>query len=610
MNDMSLKARERINDLLKNNKPLKVAFIDLTSGTDGETAIPKSSEFSDLNVDVIIEAFLINYPYCWQKQKWLNSVKDGKFVCNAALTCTGKYDQNQGIIKSQPYNKTGTDTCTDSLYTNTSFFPINTITSTDTKKIGQFTGFSQKCNFDPEAYNTYDDLNGNQKLITYYNSLHLGDKQSSKNLRATVPKDVILLIGIGGWNMGGSSDNRPTKQGSPGYINNWYACLKDPVNFANEIKKFMDHIKIVERDRGYDGVDIDCETILAMFDSESCKKNNVTTNQLDCYPKDNLNEYMNNNPAQKVANSLFVFFETLKKLDQNLILSMSPRIRDIGSFDTKDTIQINFIGAFLDLLSKNQDSSLKQIDLLNVQVYNDLDYYTYTVKDNKIKCGNYLIEIFKLFKDKYLSQILSVQLGYTPVAGINVTGTRVCDILDEYLQKQCVDFASAKTILTDVTGNCDGVMIWKMNYNPKTTETYKVGEAVQFVGFPKTFTDFRNRYYTGPQPPQVNYYTCDTDGNCLVNTGCDPETTPDKCFTNDQCTTKCRPSSNPSDKSDSNKKKHKKLWILIMILLFLVVYGVIFTVSKYRKWFMNLKTVYKILFFMPIIILIILAIIL
>ena len=41
--------------------------------------------------------------------------------------------------------------------------------------------------------------------------------------------------------------------------------------------------------------------------------------------------------------------------------------------------------------------------------------------------------------------------------------------------------------------------------------------------------------------PQVNYYKCNTDGNCVVNPDCDPNTTPDTCFTNDQCNTKCQP---------------------------------------------------------------------
>lgn len=173
---------------------------------------------------VLIDAFWVNYPYCW----------DNGSIHSPIPECAG--------IKNKP--GPGTSNGIDQIFWQ------------------NYQG-GQAPSAQGESYNRY------------WTSLHTTGPQTISNIRNKINasgQKIKLLASIGGWNMGGSSAGNPVdqtldKNGNPA----WAALLKNPNDFAQDMSDIVNL-----QNNGtqlYDGIDLDIETLYG----EGCHNNQCSS---------------------------------------------------------------------------------------------------------------------------------------------------------------------------------------------------------------------------------------------------------------------------------------------------------------------------------------------
>ena len=518
----------KLDTIYKNDKYLRVGFMDISSGNE---KFPNNYDYKNFNV--IIEAFWVNYPFCWVKNKERSSkgkqqnqdiynnvdnckpstfalpcvypLKDYKgsiefynsngTKCNNSTDCesgictaincvtTDKniynynhdnflcresankcYDPSQipsGPIEPSKDNQcSGTgfklwrdwawiDGCGNScVNVNNDFFTDPTkqpysdiktnfpVLPTNRKrggKLDEIIGYvkgTSSCLLDSDSMNRFmNDLNpdtlefggnANDAYVNFFNSMHVANPHNSNKLRDSVTKqNKIVLASIGGWGMGGSSNNKPLSGddvGSIGYYNNWASCLKDIGTFVTTTQNIIN--------LGYDGVDIDCETIFAgdMDDFDSTDKC-ISGDVKSCY------SYLNNREISvsidNTTNKLFNYFSKLYDIKNKIgIISTSPRVTDIieSIDDDGSNVKLGFMG----LIFYNWDSSKGILfDMVNIQFYNDYQDYCLYYDDNtgEGQIGKKVIPILNYINKNWRGKVIK----YIQIGILGKSGSGTCD---------------------------------------------------------------------------------------------------------------------------------------------------------------------------------------
>lgn len=182
-------------------------------------------EIQNSGYTILIDAFWVNYPYCWGD----GSGQPGQG--SPIPECKG--------IKNAPGSGTSNSVDTD-FWNNYAGGPAPSAAGT--------------------AYNTY------------WTSLHASGPQTASRLRAKINasgKKIKLLASIGGWNMGGSSAGKPFTPAAP-MKPAWAALLKSPQGFAKAMSDIV-HLT-VNGAQLYDGIDLDIETLYG----EGCSASGCT----------------------------------------------------------------------------------------------------------------------------------------------------------------------------------------------------------------------------------------------------------------------------------------------------------------------------------------------
>src|SRR3990167_7728935 len=294
---------------------------------------------SDSGYTILIDAFWVNYPYCWGD----GSGQPGKG--SPIPECLG--------VKDAP--GPGTANGVDAAF---------------------WTNYQGQAA--PDQPGT--DYN------TYWTSLHTSGPQTVTHLRNTINNShgqpIKLLASIGGWNMGGSSAGTPSMPDptSSHPTPAWAALLKTPETFAQDMSDIMEL-----KANGvplYDGIDIDIETLYG----EGCA---IPT---ECTPAD----------EQKATDDMVQAITLFKQKKPNAILSISPRAADIACEQQycgwNDANGIGFVGNILQKLA--QDHHI-YFDDINPQFYNDdpARNIPNEIDGDQVKYGNQVVGMLKKMHD-------------------------------------------------------------------------------------------------------------------------------------------------------------------------------------------------------------------
>ena len=182
----------------------------------GLTKDGKKEDLNSSGYTVLIDAFWVNYPYCWSNNPFKDQCKD--------------LSNRPGLASDK-----GLD---DAFWKD---FASGAQTTAP--------------NGDPETKNVH--------YINYWTSLHTSGPGLMSELRTKINsngKKIKLLASIGGWNMGGSSNGQPypdtlDKFQKPA----WYYLLKNPKDFSDDMTKIV-NLENSHKVKLYDGIDIDIET--------------------------------------------------------------------------------------------------------------------------------------------------------------------------------------------------------------------------------------------------------------------------------------------------------------------------------------------------------------
>lgn len=266
------------------------------------------SSISDSGYTTLIDAFWVNYPYCWGDGSGLPGKGSPIPVCRGIANAPGP-----GLSSS-----------------------------VDTDFWNNYQG--QAAPDQPgDAYNHY------------WTSLHTSGPQTVSHLRTVINasgKPVHLLASIGGWNMGGSSAGQPAMPAPDAKYNvpAWAALLKSPQNFANAMSSIM-ALKANGQPL-YDGIDIDIETLYGegCADPHACQKSD----------------------EDKATNDMVEAIALFKKSNSSAVLSISPRAADIACDHQfcgwNDENGVGFVGHILVKLAQQG----VYFDEINPQFYNDV----------------------------------------------------------------------------------------------------------------------------------------------------------------------------------------------------------------------------------------------
>lgn len=169
---------------------------------------------SDSGYTILIDAFWVNYPFCWGDGSGQPGRGSPIPVCKGIANAPGPG------LSNAIYDK---------FWTNYQGGPAPSVPGED--------------------YNNY------------WTSLHTSGPQTISNLRNQINSNstnIKLLASIGGWNMGGSGAGQPLVPKPPA-APAWAALLQSPEAFAKAMASIL-NIK-VNGLQLYDGIDIDIETL-------------------------------------------------------------------------------------------------------------------------------------------------------------------------------------------------------------------------------------------------------------------------------------------------------------------------------------------------------------
>ena len=278
-----------------------------------------SKDLAESGYTTLIDAFWVNYPWCWKAGTQHSKVPE----------CVDLY--NKGIWDvPAPVTK---PTTWDKAFWNS--------------------------NWEASGIPT----NPGSEYNNYFWSLHNNGLKSVISLRKQIydigtndlpKKKIKLLASIGGWNMGGSSAGSPSmpSSGNPA----WKELLNNPESMAKLMEDIM-NIKVTVNAQGkkvplYDGIDIDIETPYGMGCAEGNK---------DCTAAD----------RELAVDNLSKAIIRFHQLKPHAILSASPRSVDVYCPQNECSWnEANGTGFFGEVLKKLADHQVYLNDL-NLQFYND-----------------------------------------------------------------------------------------------------------------------------------------------------------------------------------------------------------------------------------------------
>ena len=247
---------------------------------------------------------------------------------------------------------------------------------------------------------------------SYWTSLHTTGPQLISNLRGEInakAPNVKLLASIGGWNMGGSSQDKPLVPKLPEKPA-WAALIQNPQSFADAMTDIT-HLTNGGV-RLYDGVDLDIETLYA----EGCDGSTCTgKNRQDA--------------IDDIASAVKLY----KTANPGAILSMSPRASDI--YCAKQYCSWNndngygFVGEILQKLA----SEGVYFNDINPQFYNDnparnipnnsvANYKTPTIGDQVPEILEKLHEIVGDHSEINVGVLAQTDQGQTDTGGAPAAG--------------------------------------------------------------------------------------------------------------------------------------------------------------------------------------------
>ncbi|MDF1797114.1 MAG: hypothetical protein P1U63_11320 [Coxiellaceae bacterium] len=285
----------------------------------------QDTPLSSSGYTVLIDAFWVNYPYCWGN----GSCIPGQG--NPIKACCG--------ISNAPG-------------------PGNSYEIDKNFWGGNYTGVQAPA----QPGTTY---------TNYWTSLHTTGPQTMFKLKNEIlnkKAPVKLLASIGGWNMGGSASGCPNTPKLPQQPA-WKAMLTPTKTGAIPLTTAMSEIlsiKILEADGSsaalYDGIDIDMETLFAAGCTGDLTSNSCTNGvSKACLASD----------VQNTINNTVKAIEDFRKTNKTATLSISPRASDIyckqSNCTWHDKSGYGFIGKILKQLAQDK----VYFNFINPQFYND-----------------------------------------------------------------------------------------------------------------------------------------------------------------------------------------------------------------------------------------------
>jgi hypothetical protein len=561
------------NAFNEKGKKLVIGFLDLSGYL---PLIPSS--FGAF--DVVIEAFWVNYPFCYSKQTCINNC-DPSTDCTPNISCAVaagikrlKYELKDG----KPNNTcVGTEPLTaDSTWAkenNSVTFPKkrpqmlkystgNVVPMMRNEKSASFNESIIKEN--PLASSTFD-IN---KILDYLNTFHTSDYTVSKTFIETTTG--VKLAGIGGWYMGGSAEAKPSEDA---FANNWAVCLKNTGTFVDTI------VGIVGL--GYDGFDIDCETLYA-GDLTGLKGINCTTvGDKNCYASD----FKVSETVEKFTDLFTSLLNDTRLVDK--VFSITPRAKDVFTVDGQGKLVNGFFASIFDNMVSSTSPLNRTFDILTIQFYNDDDDYCLTSPSNDGGgLGKYVIPIIDEARHRWSTIFTYFQLGMT-----GKVSTSNCDATD---MKYCITSDQINTLWTkQLSSHFTGITLWGINKLSNGSDDFVQAESSGETAEPNTSK------FTGTPIHDTNWlnvkdkqYQCE-GSDCKFVQSCSGSGT---CYTNDNaCGGTCKTPDTPvqPDKpvrpavpTSCNLHYNKAILIAMVVLLSVAVIGI----SISFKWGKNIGT--------------------
>ncbi len=568
MNDPT--SRQKLtNAFNEKGKKLVIGFLDLSGYL---PLIPSS--FGAF--DVVIEAFWVNYPFCYSKQKCVKNCEPPD-KCTPNISCAVaagikrlNYQLDQGKIDN---------TCveTESLKTGSTWAKENN-SVTFPKKMPQMLQTNDG-NVVPMMRNdksasfikniiTQNPLAGEtidiDAILDYLNTFHTSDYIVSKTFIGITTG--IKLAGIGGWYMGGSAGGNPSQEA---YANNWAVCLKNTGTFVDTI------VGIVGL--GYDGFDIDCETLYAGDLTGLSGINCTTVGATDCYDSN----FKVSETVEKFTDLFTSLLDDTRLVDK--VFSITPRAKDVFTVDGQGKLVNGFFASIFDNIVLANTSLPRAFDILTIQFYNDDDDYCLTSSG----LGKYVIPIIDEARRRWSKIFTYFQLGMTGKATPNSN----CDAT---YTKYCITSDEINTLWTEQLGShFTGITLWGINKRSSDSDDFVQAESSGETKGPNNSV-FANTpiYDTNWLNVKDKQYQCD-GSECKFVQSCSGSGT---CYTNDNtCGGTCKTPDTPvqPDKpvrpavpTSCNLHYNKAILIAMVVLLSVAVIGI----SISFKWGKNIGT--------------------
>lgn len=421
----------------KRDGALIVGFLDLSSGA--SCKVP--NYYGSFNV--VIEAFWVNYPYCYNTSGCTSSCdkctdniacayplskdvayKDWKSIDYRDRTCKGFSDGRPDATGSRNFSF-------DTVFPDR--LPPNN-SSLNNVEVVPFQRSKDSVNFFQDLYDYSDEELNNNTMghAIYFNSFHTASADNTRKFLKN--KTIIKLASFGGWYMGGSIQGEIQSSSSIGRFNNWAVCLENPAQFVKAIEGVCSI--------GYEGFDIDCETVFAGDTTGLTSPVCGNLRNTGCYGN------MGNGDSSQTVSKLESLFITISQSEilKNKIFSLSPRVKDICVI-TNGIVTNGFFGELFD----NLQNKGVIIDMLNIQFYNDEDSYSVTING----VGENVINILKYVQKKW-PFIKNVQVGI-----IGKAGNGTCDAIN---QKYCITSDQINSWWNSLKTYASGIMLWGINH--------------------------------------------------------------------------------------------------------------------------------------------------
>lgn len=299
----------------------------------GRYYYPSKDDINNSNYTILIEAFTVNYPFCWGEtpDKWYEK-QPGEFKGNFFDGCVGNAGKPLSVSKSLTNKGSPVYSPIQCGVISGSYF-----NDANTNEPGPLAWTGDNTGKRPGK--VPDDWNKDYR--DFYTNLHSTDPKGMRELRDSINsshKQPLLLTSIGGWFMGGSTGDgiqSPMDKGmSPIGV-----CLSKPEVFAQQMLIYLNR----KMSNIYDGIDLDIET------DRPFGKNG-------------------GNGADEIA-SFVKEFKRLDKRNPPYKISTSPRLGDICD-PYGNTTNKHFMG----LAMKKLASENIFFDYVNPQCYNDLPH--------------------------------------------------------------------------------------------------------------------------------------------------------------------------------------------------------------------------------------------